>query len=426
MNGNLKDLLYFKLVLIVIGVAWLGFLSGLMITDVWDESEFLQILRSNRETSGLVDTIVSIWTFERPQITWRPLGTSFLFSSAILFNGDFIWLRNVNALLLLGSACFLARSLMLRYEVEASQAIAFFTIMLFSASSLITAGWFVNVFDALCLFFVALALYTYVSERLLVCGISFSLAVFCKESYVLAFPVFAWLLWEDMEEGDSTKQRPRIWLIVSVAAVSLVYWGSRQQIVPLGSEADIHGFDWSLYVSSSASFASGFVAQTFLFRPGIVIFWVGIAALLPAFWATRGLEPKLTAIAILVMSTIVYLGMFGFHVESLMDSHNFIGRLYLIPFTLCLFVLFASRPRPAVVLALALFSIWGMGQTYKRHVEFQSTFVEIYALADETEQTLTVHYPQKPMRDFTRGLHYGDFPDAEIRINVVEGGIDGC
>ena len=416
--------MYFKLALMVIGATWLVFLSGLMITDVWDETEIIQQFSVNPRGLSLLEIIISIWTFERPQVTWRPLGTSLLYSFAMLFDANFVWLRYANALLLLGSASLLANSLTRRYEVDANRAIAFFTVMLFSASSLIIASWFVNIFDALCLFFLALALQSYVSNRLLACGVSFSLAVFCKESYVLALPLFAWLLWEDMESTSAGKVKPRIWLIFSVVAVSLAYWGLRQQFVPLGSATDIHGLRFSLYVPSSASFASGFVAQTYTFRLGIAIFWIGGGALLLAFWAVRGLRAKLTALAILGMSTVVYLGMFGFQTEHLMGAHHFVGRLYLIPFTLCLFVLFASKPPPAAVLALALLSVWGMGRTWSRHVEFQQTFAEVHALAEAKEDILTVHYPQKPMQDLRRGLRYGDYPDADIRINVVEGGID--
>ncbi len=138
----------------------------------------------------------------------------------------------------------------------------------------------------------------------------------------------------------------------------------------------------------------------------------------------RGIWPELTVLAIFGMSTIIYLGMFGYQFESLMGAHNFVDRLYLIPFILILFVAFSSTPRPAAILFVALLSVWGMGNTYTRHVEFQQTYAALYALAEEAEETITVNYPPRNTVDLRRGLRYGDFPDAEIHIDVIEGGID--
>ncbi len=408
----------------LIGATWLVFLSGLMITDVWDESQLLQQLPPDpRVNAKLVDTILSIWTFERSQVSWRPLALSIYFTLATLTEGDFVWLRYFNALLVLCSASLLTRSLMLGHGVSASRGLAFYTIILFSASSLITAGWFANIFDALCLFFLALAIRLYVSDRLFACGVFFSLAIFCKETYVLALPLLAWMILED-SKSDGTGVKPRILLAFSVLAISIVYWGLRHQFVPIGSEADIHGMNFSSLVPTGVSFASGFVAQSCTFWPGNPAFWVGGVALVPAFLAVRGIWPKLTVLAIFGMSTIIYLGMFGYQNESLMGAHNFIGRLYLIPFTLILFVAFSSKPRPAAILFVALLSIWGMGTTYSRHVEFQQTYATLYALAGEAEETIIVHYPPRNTVDLRRGLRYGDFPEAEVRIDIIEGGID--
>ena len=408
----------------LIGAAWLVFLGGLMIVDVWDESQLLQQLPADpRINMQLGDTILSIWTFERSQVSWRPLALSIFFTFATLAEGDFVWLRYFNALLVLCSAYLLARSLMLRYEVPANRGLAFFVIVLFSASSLITAGWFANIFDALCLFFLALAIRLYVCGRLFTCGVVFSLAIFCKETYVLAFPLLAWMILEDSKSGG-TSLKPRIFLAFSVLAVSIIYWGLRHRFVPIGSEADIHGMNFSSLIPTSVSFASGFVAQSYTFWPGHPTFWVGGAALPIAFLAVRGIFPKLTVLAIFGMSTIIYLGMFGYQTESLMGAHNFVGRLYLIPFTLILFVAFSSAPRPAAILFVALLSVWGMGNTYSRHLEFQQTYAALYALAEEAEETITVHYPPRNTVDLRRGLRYGDFPDAEIHIDVIEGGID--
>lgn len=426
MNGYWTESWRLTLAFALIGAAWLVFLSGLMIADVWDESQLLQQLPSDpRGNMRLGDTILSIWTFERPQISWRPLALSVFFTLATATEGDFVWLRYCNALLVLCSASLLARSLMLGYGVSANRGLAFFAIVLFSASSLITAGWFANIFDALCLFFLALAIRSHVSGRLLACAVFFSLAVFCKETHVLALPLLALMILRDSKTGGGGR-KTAVFAGFLVLAVSIVYWGLRHRFVPIGSETDIHGMDFSSLIPTMVSFASGFVTQSYTFWPGNPAFWVGGVALPIAFLAVRGIWPKMTVLAIFGMSTIIYLGMFGYQMENLMGAHNFIGRLYLIPFALILFVAFSSTPRPTAILFVALFSVWGMGQTYSRHVEFQQTYAALYALAEEAEETITVQYPPRSEVDVRRGLRYGDFPDAEISINVEEGGIDGC
>lgn len=85
MSGYWTDSRRLTLAFTLIGVAWLVLLSGLMITDVWDESQLLQQLPSDpRINMQLVETILSIWTFERPQVSWRPLALSVFFSLATL------------------------------------------------------------------------------------------------------------------------------------------------------------------------------------------------------------------------------------------------------------------------------------------------------------------------------------------------------
>ena len=89
-----------------------------------------------------------------------------------------------------------------------------------------------------------------------------------------------------------------------------------------------------------------------------------------------------------------------------------------------LFVVLAQAPRSAILM-IAFFSVWGTGVTWLQHFAFQQTYAEIYRLAESTEGTLFVHYPEKPLEDFRRDLMIGDFPDAALRISR-EGGIDGC
>lgn len=423
MNANWTANRRFIVVLTVIGAIWLIMISGLMVTDVWDETNALLLFASEPLASmNVFEAMPAVWLQQLPLDIYRPLGSSLALGLGKLSGGSFLFLRYFNALLMLCSVGLLARALVLRYEIDNGRAIAFFAILLFSASSLITATWFANVFDAACLFFLALAIRLYVSRQLAACGVSFALAVFCKESYVLAFPLFGWLLWEDFPHTNAEEKRARLWLAISMFGVSAVYWWARHTLIPIGSEADIHGFDIDVYAASYTSFIAGFPAQSSSFVHGGAMFWTGIAAMIALVVLTRSFGPKFTVLAILGLCGPVYWGMFGYQGDNVMSHHNFVGRLYLIPFALTLFILFARAPRPAILL-IALFSVWGMGVTWRQHFEFQQTYAEIYRLAESTEGTLVVHYPEKPLDDFRRDISIGDYPNAALRIDR-EGGLE--
>lgn len=424
MSANWTANRRFIVVLTVIGAAWLIMISGLMVTDVWDETNALLLFASEPLASmNVFEAMPAVWLQQLPLDIYRPLGSSLALGLGKLSGGSFLFLRYFNALLMLCSVSLLARALVLRYEIDNGRAIAFFAILLFSASSLITATWFANIFDAACLFFLALAIRLYVSGRLAACGVSFALAVFCKESYVLALPLFAWMMWDDLQEKDAGGAKAHIRLAVSMLGVSAIYWGLRHAFVPIGSEADIHGFDIDVYAASYASFIAGFPAQSSSFAHGGAMFWAGIAAMIALVVLTRSFGPKFTVLAILGLCGPVYWGMFGYQGDNVMSHHNFVGRLYLIPFALTLFILFARAPRPAILLLIALFSVLGMGVTWRQHFEFQQTYAEIYRLAESTEGTLFVHYPEKPLDDFRRDISIGDYPNAALRIDR-EGGLE--
>ena len=413
----------FKLTLTVIGVVWLLIIGDLMVTDVWDETNALLLLASEPLASmGVFEAIRAVWLQQLPLDVYRPLGSSLAIGLGKLSGGNFLLLRYFNALLMLCSVTLLTRALASRHHLEAGRTVAFFAILLFSASSLITATWFENIFGAASLFFLALAIRMYVSGNLAACGVSFAFAVFCKESHVLALPLFAWLLWEDWQMLEMQDRKNRIWLAVSMLGVSAAYWLLRHSFIPIGSDADIHGFEIDVYASSYASFIAGFLAQSSSFAHGGVMFWAGISAMIALVVLTRNFGAKFTVLAILGLCGPVYWGMFGYQGENIMSHHNFVGRLYLIPFALTLFIVFARAPRPAIVL-VALFSVWGMGVTWRQHFEFQQTYAEIYRLTESTESTLFVHYPEKPLEDFRRDLSIGNFPSAALRISR-EGGLE--
>jgi len=408
-----------------LGLVWLVLLSELMIADVWDETNALVFLASGPGASlGVWELTVAAWRHQFPWDIYRPLGSSLALALGRLFEGDFVWLRYCNALLVLASTALLARTLMLRYQADFARAAAFFVILLFSASGVISATWFANVFDAACLFFLALAIHLHASGRLAGCAISFALAAFCKETHVLALPLFALLFWEDRSKPQPNGTKARVGLALAMSGALACYWLLRHAFVPVGSDADIHGFGIDAYATSYASFAAGFLAQTSSFTQGGMMFWLGLCALVAWVVSIRNFASKLAVLAILGLCGPVYWGMFGYQGDHIISHHNFVGRLYLVPFALTLFVALAVSASRWPIMLVAALSVWGMGVTWRQHDVFQQTYAEIYQLADSMENTLFVHFPEKPLDDPRRGLRIGDYPGADVRIDTLEGGID--
>ena len=336
----------FKLVLVVVSIVWLIMIAPLMIAEVWDETNGLILMETQPFAGmGIPEIIYLCWS-EPIKGIYRPLATSLILLLIKLFDGNFVLLRYLVALLIPCAAILLTQALMLRFSISRNHAIAFFVILLFSASSLITATWFANIFDASCLLFLALALRWYVSGSLVACGVSFALAVFCKETCVLILPLFVWLFWIDRQRIPSMHWHEHSVLAISMLAVLGVYWWLRHSMIPTGSEADLHGFDMDVFAASYASFIAGFPTQSNSFAWGSPMFWAGVAAMIVLVVLTRDLPARLVVLAILGLCGPLYWGMFGYQSGNIMNHLDFIGRLYLIPFALILFISFTQYPPP--------------------------------------------------------------------------------
>ena len=406
--------------LILSGVAWLLLISRLMIADVWDETNgFLLLATEPMAGAGALQSLKMIWLHELPLDIYRPLGSSLFIVLAQLTDGNFVILRYANALLILAAVSLMTSVLSAQRDLSPHRTLTFFVISLFSAAAMISSGWFANVFDASCLFFIALAFKLFYGRHLVAGAVAFSLAAFCKEAYVLAFPLFGLMLYEFPRE-----QRKQLLLpVLIVTASSLFYWSVRHALVPVGSEGDIHGFAPNLYLDSTLSFAGGFLFQFSKFTPGHPLLWLGISGLLLSLAALRNPAALITAIVMLLSATVVYWGMFGYQGERLMSAAVFVARLYLIPFITFLYLLCRYGDR-RVLPVVALFSLWGMLATFSDYRGFQQTYKAIYELAEQSEQPLQVHYPEKPLEDFRRGLSIGNFPGAALRIDVLNGGLE--
>jgi hypothetical protein len=146
--------------------------------------------------------------------------------------------------------------------------------------------------------------------------------------------------------------------------------------------------------------------------PGIVgfaIFAVSVAAM-PG-WRTRA------AYALFILATAgIYWEMFSIWQNGeLVHYLMFVGRLYLIPAIVTLFVL-ASRGREWAVAVLAIGLVSGAVVTYVRYQRFQDVYREIYRRAP-----ITIHYPMKPLSDPDRKLEIGNFPDARWILDARTG-----
>ena len=397
---------------------WLLAISQLMIADVWDESNALLFLASEPiNSASAFDAALMIWLQQLPLDMYRPLPNTLILVLGKLFDGNFILLRLTNAALVAGGIGLLTSSLA-ALNVDKSRQFFFFVVALFSSSSLITATWFSNLYDAACLFFIALSIWAYCRRRPVLFCVAMLLAIFSKENYLLCVPLLVLLFLKD----DYRDRKLTLIFTLLFVSFSIFYWLLRQNAVSLGSEQDIHGFEFSSLIASTLSLLAGFPFQFNKFSLYSPVFWLGLAALTVTVGGIKDRLSILTVLVILAMSAVVYWGMFGFQGDRVHSYLNFVGRLYLLPYTIVL-LLVCKEASFRVLLLVACFGAWGFIATYRDYALFQNTYREIYELARQAEGRLIVHYPEKPLDDPNRNLIIGDFPAAEIHINTTHGGL---
>ena len=147
-----------------------------------------------------------------------------------------------------------------------------------------------------------------------------------------------------------------------------------------------------------------------------------LALSLVALW-----RPRLIAAAMLFFAAtvVIYWGMFGEYQNDVLIHHlNFIGRLYLVPVALMLFVLALER-RTLAIAILCLPILFGGYETWRDHARLQRTYKRIYRTAAEaTQKPLIIHSPVKPLDDTVRGIRIGDFPNAPVSVNAKTGRLE--
>jgi hypothetical protein len=388
---------------------WIVFAIRLMIADVWDETNGMLAFSSAAMSLGEKLRFVLTQSLG----FWRPLPT-LLMATILHFVPDFdaSWriLRAINILLIVAAVYVLLDT------VEAKGALRFVmtVALLFSGSAVIAAGWYANMFDASALLLIAIALRLLLRDRAIAAGLVLGVAFFCKETTALALPFLLMLL-----AAGRITFRQSLRAGIPATLLGAVYFAIRAKIVPFGSAGDVHGFAADQLLPTIGNVAESFWRQT-LKGPGPGI--LGFAFLALSLIALR--RPRLIAAAFVFLgaTAVIYWGMFGLWQDDVLIHHlNFVGRLYLVPVALMLFLLALER-RTLVIAILCLPILYGGMTTWRDHARFQRMYKRIYRTAhDAGEKPLIVHFPTKPLDDTVRAVKIGDFPTATVVVNAKTG-----
>jgi Glycosyltransferase family 87 len=413
---------------------WIALVVRLMVADVWDETNGMLAFSSAAMSLGQKVQFVLTQSLG----FWRPLPT-LLVTVVLHFVRDFdvSWrvLRGVNVVLLLAAGWVLVQAVprsswgsseFLRGDgpeelrgtprnprnsapAWATPAGFIFVLaFLFSGSALITTGWYANVFDASALLLMAIALSLLLRGRDVAAGVVLGIAFFCKETAALGLPFLLVLL-----AAGRITFRQALRSGIPAAVLGAIYFVIRSKIVPFGSTGDVHGFDAAQFVPTIVNLSESFWRQTLKGDGPGVFGFIFLAISLVAL-----LRPRLigAAVVFVLATAVIYWGMFGIHQGGVLMHHlNFVGRLYLVPVTLMLFLLAIER-RTFVIAVLLLPILFGAATTWRDHARFQETYKQIYRMAP-----VTVHYPTKPLDDTVRGVKVGDFPAAPVKVEPATG-----
>ena len=396
-------------------VVWVAAAMRLMIVDVWDETNALVAFGSPWWTTHEAVRFV----LTKSMGIWRPLPSAL---AVLVVRGiasdELTWriLRGINIMLLLTALTMFVVALRRWSPGSERRTTLFSACVLYSGGAVITAGWFANLFDAWVLVLIAAGVLLLTRERSLAAGTLFGLAFFCKETAVLALPFLVWL-WS----ARFVSARHAIRAGVPALVLGIVYFVLRGRIIPLGSAADTHQFRPDHFLPTLLGYVESFWRQTLwtddLRLVGLAFFAVSVIAM--PTWRTRA-----AYLGFILAGAAIYWEMFGIYQNgALMHYLTFVGRLYLIPATLTLFMIAAHRKEWAL-LVLAVSLAGGAAATYVRYERFQLAYRSLYEQAAANEGTLRVHYPMKPLSDPRRDLEIGDYSDAAYRLDPKTGRLD--
>lgn len=404
MNGNR----IWRIVTAILVLIWVIAAVRLMVADVWDETNALVAFGSDTWSTGEAVRFV----LTESMGIWRPLPSAL----AVLVirgidNPDIAWrvMRAINIVLLLASLALLVHA-MNRWSPGSPRRTALFTLtFLYSAGAVITAGWFANLFDAWTLVFIAGGVAFFTHGRAISAGVLFGVAFFCKETAALALPMLVLF-----RSAGFLSNRELFKAGLPATALGLIYFALRNQIIPLGSAADQHQFALSEFFPTLLGVLDGYWRQTMWGSgPGVIgVLTFAVSVVAMPTWRARA-----TYLLFVAATAAIYWEMFGTYQNGvLMHYLIFVGRLFLIPAVITLFVIATSR-REWALAVLAIPLLIGAGLTWVRYDRFQSAYRHIY----EQRAPMRIHYPAKPLNDPRRKLEIGDFPDATWGLDPATG-----
>jgi hypothetical protein len=399
---------HYRIVFLALVAFWLFLVARQQTCDVWDETD---LLLNNLAAPGTGELLAYLWT--HPIHFYRPLGSSVVAIVSRAFEYDVAWrlLRFLNAGLLLSSLFLLLAVIRKWSGTDRVRDLLVTVLFLFSGSAMIATGWFPVIFDVGVLFFLSAALLALVYERPIIAGFLLGVAFFFKETAAMAVPLLLglWLMGRINSKAFATT-------LMILAAIGGLYWVQRHTLIPLGSEQDLHGFEFGKLIPTAWGWMQSFWYQSVshLGLPHMGAAWLLIS--LALFKQRRAL---VTALLLVIPPVLLYWGMFGlYRSEVLITASHFQGRFYLVPAALLLLWLATWGRRPALLILLFPVLL-GAFHTYRDHLRFQDCYSQIYSLRGRGP--VTVHYPEKPLDDWMRVLRIGNFPEADYRLEAKTG-----
>ena len=391
-------------------ILWIAAMARLFIADVWDESNALVVFADAHQSAGqLVTTIL-----KTPLPFWRPIPTIFAALTIHVLPPDIAWpfLRIVNMLMILGAVALMIRAARAWAERDDRRDFFFIFATLFSAGAIIVAGWFANIFDASVLLLIAWGLVLVTRGWLLEAGFVFGFAFFFKETAAMVLPLLLLLI-----AINRLKVRDAVKIAIPALAIGILYFGLRALVVPFGSAADTHQFQMSMLIPTAKGFIESYWRETLWGAPNVIGYLVFVFSIA----TMRTWRARAAFVAYVACAVVIYLSMFAtYQGHELMHHLMFIGRLYFIPVTLTLF-LFALDRRWWAVAILAIPLLAGAIGTYTRYERFQRSYRNLCRHAATMAKPVRIDYAMKPLHDPRRGIDVGDFPDAPLRLDPVNG-----
>jgi hypothetical protein len=394
--------------IVALVVVWLLAVARLFIADVWDETNGLVVF--NVPGQSALDIVRVI--LKTPLPFWRPIPTIFAGLVIHVLPPDVAWplLRIVNIAMILAALTLLLRTLD-RWSGPSPWRDALFTLTyLFSGGAIIVAAWYANIFDASVMLLIAAGLWLVSRGKFIAAGVIFGAAFFFKETAAITLPLLLLLV-----AIGRMRLRDAVRVAIPTFVLGALYFALRSLVVPFGSAGDTHQFHLSALLPTAIGFVSTYWTESMWGDGWSVLGFVWFAFSVAAM---RGWRGRLAYLAYVAFAVVMYLEMFGAWQDHQLIHHlMFVGRLYFIPVVLTLFVL-ALDGRWWALPVLAVPLLIGAVITYTHYERFQRSYRNIYR---HTAKPVRIDYPPKPLHDPRRGIDIGNFPDARLKIDPVNG-----